>query len=227
MPDTPDDLVDYLQQRGILETDRIIDAFHAVPREQFVPEKYASHAYSDTPLPIGSDQTISAPHMVAHMTELLDPRSGHRVLEIGAGSGYQAAILSHLVDEVITVEIVEELAQQARENLSEYENVQVIHGDGSQGYHDAAPYDRILYTAASPRRPPEDVFDQLADNGMLIAPIGDRSIRDGCCSNSVYSERCDTHQTLNVYRKQDGEVTEEQHYGVRFVPLTGEEGREE
>lgn len=208
MPDTPEELVEHLQQRGILETDRIIDAFRTVPRERFVQEEYESHAYSDTPLPIGGEQTISAPHMVAHMTELLDPQPDDRVLEIGAGSGYQAAILAEIVDEVITIEIVEELAQQARDRLEPYDNVEVIHGDGSTGYHDAAPYDKILYTAASPHRPPEDVFDQLADQGMLIAPVGN------------------THQSLNVYKKQNGEITEEPHYGVRFVPLTGEEGRE-
>ncbi len=208
MTNTQEELVEHLQKRGALSTDRIIDAFHKVPRERFVPDEYREHAYVDTALPIGYGQTISAPHMVAHMTELLDPQMEDTVLEVGAGSGYQAAILSALAGTVTTVEIVEELAQQARDRLKEYDNVTVIHADGSTGYPQHAPYSKILYTAASPKRPPETVFDQLAENGMLIAPIGDRS----------------NHQTLHVYHKKDGKITSEQHYGVRFVPLTGEEG---
>lgn len=209
MPETRDALVEQLQKRGALETDRIIDAFRAVPRERFVPDEYVDHAYNDTALSIGEGQTISAPHMVAHMTELLEPQPDDKVLEIGAGSGYQAAILAELVDEVVTVEIVDSLAQQAKERLSAYDNVTVINTDGSQGYPQEQPYDKVLYTAAAPSRPPQAVFNQLKDGGILVAPIGR------------------TRQTLNVYRKDDGEITEEEHYGVRFVPLTGEEGKNE
>lgn len=205
MPDTCEELVTYLKQRGALTDERIINAFHEVSREDFVPNEYVEHAYKDTALPIKEGQTISAPHMVAHMTELLDPRPDDRVLEIGAGSGYQAAILSHLVDQVITVEIVEELAEQACGRLESYENVIVITADGSTGCAEHAPYDKILYAAAAPHIP-ETVFDQLAEDGTLVAPIGSRQ------------------QSLNVYTKKNGKVTEETHYGVRFVPLTGEEG---
>ncbi len=208
MPTTLDDLVEQLQSRGALTSDRIIDAFRTVPRDKFVPDDQHDNAYRDTPLPIGGGQTISAPHMVAHMTELLDPQPTDTVLEIGAGSGYQAAILAELVDTVITIEIVDELAEQARERLAEYDNVTVIHGDGSTGYSEEAPYDKILYTAAAPDIP-EEVFAQLRDGGILVAPVGG------------------THQNLNVYTKGNDEITKETHYGVRFVPLTGEKGNGE
>lgn len=207
MPGTQEELVDHLIERGALESDRISDAVRSVPREMFVPDERADAAYSDAPLPIGDGQTISAPHMVAHMTELLDPQPDDRVLEIGAGSGYQAAILAELVEQVITVEIVEDLAEQARKHLQRYDNVTVIHGDGSTGYEPEAPYDKIIYTAAAPEIP-DAVFTQLADGGKLVAPVGG------------------THQNLHVYTKDNGELRKETYYGVRFVPLTGDEGVE-
>jgi protein-L-isoaspartate(D-aspartate) O-methyltransferase len=202
----PDKLIERLQTRGALESPRIIDAFRAVPRKQFVPDNQQDNAYQDTALPIGEGQTISAPHMVAHMTELLDPQSEDQILEIGAGSGYQAAILAELVEQVTTVEIVDELAEQAQNRLADRDTVTVIHGDGSTGYKPEAPYNKILYTAAAPEIPGQ-VFDQLDNGGKLVAPVGG------------------THQNLNVYMKDsDGSITTETHYGVRFVPLTGEKG---
>ncbi len=205
-----EELIERLKGRGILETGKVIEAFREVPREDFVPEGQQEAAYSDRPLPIGEGQTISAPHMVAAMTELLEPRQSDKVLEIGAGSGYQAAILSRLAEKVVTTEIVPELAEQAREKLERYGNVEVVQADGSTGYAEEAPYDRILYTAAAPEVAPE-VFDQLEPGGRLVAPVGGRHSQD-----------------LKVYEKdEDGEITAETYYGVRFVPLTGEAGRED
>lgn len=199
-------MIESLMSRGILRSDRVIAAFRAVPREDFVPEEYHDEAYDDTALPLAAGQTISAPHMVAHMTELLDPQPGDRVLEIGAGSGYQAAILAEMVDRVYTLEIVEELAEQARERLEPYGNVTVVHGDGSTGYEAKAPYDKIMYTAAAPKIP-EAVFDQLITGGILVAPVGE------------------ARQELRVYTKEDGSIAGESYYAVRFVPLKGEEGQ--
>lgn len=205
---TRDDLVDKLVSRNTLTSNRVIQAFRRVPREDFVAAEERDHAYLDTALPIPGGQTISAPHMVAHMTELLDPQPEDKILEIGAGSGYQAAILSQLAGQVITIEIVDELAERAEEKLADYDNVTVIHGDGSTGYTEEAPYDKILYTAAAPKIP-DEVFDQLEEGGILIAPVG---------SNAG--------QNLKVYTKKDRGIEEETHYGVRFVPLTGEKGND-
>lgn len=203
-----EELVERLKGRGFLRTGAIIDAFLAVPREEFVPGAQEENAYADTPLPIGGGQTISAPHMVAVMTEELEPVETDRVLEIGTGSGYQAAILSLLVDEVVTTEIVPELAEEARETLADYGNVTVVRTDGSTGYAEEAPYDKILYTAAAPDIPP-DVFDQVKEGGRIVAPVGSRHS-----------------QELKIYRKEGGgEIREETRSGVRFVPLTGEAGQ--
>lgn len=204
-----DDLVDLLKSKGVLSSDRVEAAFRAVDRAEFVPEEQEEQAYEDRPLPIGHGQTISAPHMVAIMTEELEPEEGDRVLEIGTGSGYQAAVLAELVDELITTEIVPELAETARENLAGYDNVDVVEIDGSTGYAAEAPYDKILYTAAAPDIPPS-VFDQLTSPGRLVAPVGRRH-----------------RQELTVYTKDEtGELSESRHTGVRFVPLTGEAGQE-
>ncbi|MCJ7478964.1 MAG: protein-L-isoaspartate(D-aspartate) O-methyltransferase [Candidatus Nanohaloarchaeota archaeon QJJ-7] len=200
-------LVDRLKRKGVLESERVIDAFLDVPREDFVPTDVKDKAYEDRPLSIGEGQTISAPHMVAVMTEELEPEEDDKVLEIGTGSGYQAAILSRLVDELITTEIVPELAEGARRRLSDYEDVKVVEADGSIGYEKEAPYDKILYTAAAPEIAPE-VFDQLKEGGRLVAPV-----------ESGFGQR------LKVYRRKDSDIDEEAKSSVRFVPLTGEAGK--
>ncbi|MFB6265664.1 MAG: protein-L-isoaspartate(D-aspartate) O-methyltransferase [Candidatus Nanohaloarchaea archaeon] len=202
------ELVESLRKKGALESERVIEAFRSVDRSEFVPSDRQENAYEDRPLPIGEGQTISAPHMVAVMTEELEPREDDKVLEIGTGSGYQAAILSELVKEVITTEIVSELAVQARDRLSDFDNVEVVETDGSTGYEEEAPYDRILYTAAAPEIPSE-VLDQLEARGRLVAPV-----------ESGFGQR------LKVYTKgEEGEIQEESRSGVRFVPLKGEAGK--
>jgi protein-L-isoaspartate(D-aspartate) O-methyltransferase len=166
-------LVSSLVALGRLRTPRIIDAMGAVPRHLFVPEALLPQAYDDNPLPIGSEQTISEPSVVAIMTEALEPRPTDRVLEIGTGSGYQAAILAELVAEVYSIEILPELAVVARARLERlgYTNVRVRLGDGYAGWPELAPFDRILLTAAPPELP-KALLAQLADGGVLVAPVG-------------------------------------------------------
>jgi protein-L-isoaspartate(D-aspartate) O-methyltransferase len=177
-----------------------------VPRHEFVPEPVRARAYADYPLPIGLDQTISQPYIVALMTELLQVKPGHRVLEIGTGSGYQAAVLAELGAEVYTIEIVEALAATARETLDRlgYRQVHARAGDGYQGWPDAAPFDRIIVTAAPPKVP-QPLIDQLKPDGRLVVPEG----------------RGD--QDLVLYRKtSDGKLKRESVLPVRFVPMTGQ-----
>jgi len=196
-------LVESLIKEGYLKSPRIIKAFLEVPRENFVPEKYKDHAYIDEPLPIGYGQTISAPHMVAIMTELLKPRKTDKVLEIGSGSGYQACILSKLVRSVYTVEFEKKLCDFARKNLERLgcKNVKVIHGDGSQGYPSEAPYDKIIVTCATPQ-----IFrswiDQLKDGGIIVAPVGGG-----------------WYQTLTVGKKVKDGLELENIFTCSFVPL--------
>lgn len=169
------ELIESLQRSGYLRTPGVIKAFRDIPREEFIPSKYSDHAYADQPLPIGNNQTISAPHMVAIMTELLEPKTSDKVLEIGGGSGYQAAILSKLVNKVYTIELDPGLAEFARTNLRKTgcSNVEVIHGDGSKGYKES-PYDKIIVTCATPRI--YDVWkEQLKDGGTIIAPVGEKA----------------------------------------------------
>ena len=167
-------LIDHLIQDGYLKTPKIIEAFKKIPREYFVTEKYKNYAYVDEPLPIGSGQTISAPHMVAMCTELLKPRASDKVLEIGAGSGYQAAILSLLVKKIITIELEKELSEFAKKNLTRagIKNVTVLQGDGSKGYPDQQPYDKIIVTCACPEIP-KPLTEQLKTGGIIVAPVGD------------------------------------------------------
>ncbi len=162
-----------LVNHGYLKTERIIKVFLEVPRHLFVRSNDVNFAYADYPLPILAGQTISAPHMVALMTELLEPNAKDKILEIGAGSGYQAAILSKLVKKVYSVEVYPELVAFAKSNLERagIKNVEVILGDGSKGYEKAKPYDKIIVTCATP-----EIFDswvsQLKTNGILLAPVG-------------------------------------------------------
>jgi protein-L-isoaspartate(D-aspartate) O-methyltransferase len=192
--------------RGITDK-RVLKAMLEVPRHEFVGKALLSVAYQDSPLPIGSGQTISQPYIVALMTELLDVKDDNKVLEIGTGSGYQAAILSKLAMSVITVERVVELYHQSKELLKKlgYNNVMVVHGDGSIGYKEYAPYDRIIVTAASPEVP-ESLIEQLGDNGKIVIPLGNRII-----------------QRLEIIIKEGESLRREISEGVRFVPLLGKE----
>jgi protein-L-isoaspartate(D-aspartate) O-methyltransferase len=193
-----------LRGRGIKDS-RVLEAMQAVPRHLFVPPALAATAYADEPLAIGEGQTISQPYIVAAMTEALELTGSERVLEIGAGSGYQAAILSLLSREVIAVEARPLLARAARERLSQlgYLNVRVEIGDGTFGWPAAAPYDGILVSAAAPMVPPP-LIEQLADGGRLIIPLGSAE-----------------HQELFRIRKQDGRIPQEALFACRFVPLVG------
>jgi protein-L-isoaspartate(D-aspartate) O-methyltransferase len=196
--------------RGIRDP-KVLAAMREVPRHLFVPPPYDRDAYADAPLPIGRGQTISQPYIVALMTELLRPKPADNVLEIGAGSGYQAAILSTLVRRVTTIERIETVAVQARANLAAVgaKNVDVIEGDGTLGYPPSAPYNGIMITAATPEIP-RPLKEQLADGGRLVAPVGSLAV-----------------QELIVIERQETQYREERHGDVRFVPLIGEFGWEE
>ena len=201
------DMVQYqIRDRGVTDP-RVLYAMEHVPRHEFVPGNYVDQAYADHPLPIGHGQTISQPYIVALMTELLDLKETNRVLEIGTGSGYQAAILSELVAEVYTVEIVEPLATEAKSRLEKlgYENVHVLYADGYYGWEEHAPYDAIIVTCA-PDHIPQPLVQQLADGGSLAIPVGPLG----------------GYQTLWQITKQGKEIIKRNITGVLFVPLTGE-----
>jgi protein-L-isoaspartate(D-aspartate) O-methyltransferase len=186
---------------------RVLQAMREVPRHLFVPENWRSQAYADYPLPIGMDQTISQPYIVALMTQLSDPKKDQIALEIGTGSGYQAAVLSKLVKEVYTIEIVEELAENAANLFQElrYTNVYSRAGDGYRGWPEKGPFDLILITAAAPRIP-DPLKEQLAENGRLVMPLG----KPGRI------------QQLIILEKKDGKIKRRDSIAVRFVPMTGE-----
>lgn len=187
---------------------RVLEALETVPRHEFVPSGQRSAAYADRPLPIGHGQTISQPYIVAYMTEELELRPGDRVLEIGTGSGYQAAVLAEIVDEVYTIEIIEALADRAKKTFDRlgYDNVHVRVGDGYHGWPEHAPYDAIIVTAAAGHLPPP-LVEQLSDEGKIVIPIG-----------PVYQV-----QTLmEVTKTASGDVRTRQLLPVRFVPMTGE-----
>jgi protein-L-isoaspartate(D-aspartate) O-methyltransferase len=191
--------------RGVADA-RVLEALRRVPRHLFVPENVRGEAYGDHPLPIGQGQTISQPYIVGFMTEALGLRGGETVLEIGTGSGYQAAVLSLVARKVFTIEIVEPLAQEARARLATlgYANVDVRAGDGYAGWPEAAPFDAIMVTAAAPRVP-EPLKAQLREGGRLVIPVGG----DG-----------DTQELLLLVRR--GALFEERRLlPVRFVPMTG------
>lgn len=193
--------------RGLRDP-RLLAAFESVPRHLFVPEEYRQRSYADGPLQIGYGQTISQPYIVALMTHLLELTGRERVLEVGTGSGYQAAILSRLAAEVHTVEIVPELFAQAERTLSELgcANVHCHLADGSLGWTAAAPYDGILVTAAAPSAP-RALLDQLAEGGRLVLPVGGLG-----------------YQELEIWRKENEEFKRKSSLGVAFVPLRGEYG---
>lgn len=189
-----------LKGRGI-DSDRVLEAMRRVPRHRFVPEPLRDQAYEDHPVPIGEGQTISQPYIVAYMTEALKLKPKDKVLEVGTGSGYQAAVLAELVKEVYTIEIVAKLARQARKVLEElgYENIDFRIGDGYQGWPDKAPFDGIMVTAA-PEHIPQPLLDQLEVGGRLVMPVKNRLLR--------------------VTRTKEG-YEKERLLWVRFVPMTG------
>ena len=182
-----------------------LEAMRKVPRHEFVPPGQRAGAYADHPLPIGHRQTISQPYIVAFMTEALDLEAGDRVLEVGTGSGYQAAVLAEIVEEVYTIEIVEPLARESGERLKRlgYTNVHVRAGDGYRGWPERAPFDAIIVTAAAPRIP-EALKEQLASGGRLIIPVGDDV------------------QELRLVTRRGDRFEEKSVLPVRFVPMTGE-----
>jgi protein-L-isoaspartate(D-aspartate) O-methyltransferase len=190
--------------RGV-SNPRVLEAMRTVPRHLFVPASVRAMAYADHPLPIGEGQTISQPYIVAFMTELLDPQPEDKVLEIGTGSGYQAAVLSELVRHVYTIEILPSLAQRAAETLrvNAYQNVTVITGDGYLGLPDVAPFDGIIVTAA-PEEVPGPLLEQLAIGGRMVIPVGE-----------VYQE-------LQVIVRTEKGFETKSVLPVRFVPMTGE-----
>jgi protein-L-isoaspartate(D-aspartate) O-methyltransferase len=199
-----------VRRRG-LDDPAVLAALTRVPRHLFVPGDVRVQAYDDTPLPIGHGQTISQPYIVALMSSLLAVKPGDRVLEIGTGSGYQAAVLAALGAEVWSLEIVEPLGEQARRTLADlgYENVHVRIGDGYQGWHAEAPFDGVIVTAAPPRIP-KPLLDQVKAGGRIVVPVGE------------------VWQDLRVLTKRpDGTFDERTVLPVRFVPMTGEAQRGE
>jgi len=201
-------LIKYLTESGYLKTKEIINAFKKVPRQDFVPSKFKKYAYIDEPLPTLKGQTISQPATIATMTEALKPKKDDKILEIGAGSGYQSAILSEIVGsdgKVITIEIVKELYKYAKEKLSKYKNVMIIYGDGSLGYEQEKPYDGIIVTASAPCVP-EPLKEQLKIGGRLVIPVG------------VYAQK----MLLLTKTKRGFEETDLGYF--MFVPLTGKYG---
>jgi protein-L-isoaspartate(D-aspartate) O-methyltransferase len=186
---------------------RVLKAMRRVPRHLFVPPEFRDDAYQNAPLYIGYNQTISQPYIVAHMTELLDLKSENKVLEIGTGSGYQAAVLGELCDHVFTMEIIPQLGRKAKALLSElgYSNVQVRIGDGYEGWPENAPFDRIIVTCA-PDDIPQPLMDQLADGGRIVIPVGKQS---------------EAQYMVMVSKDQQGRITRKRCYPVRFVPMTG------
>jgi protein-L-isoaspartate(D-aspartate) O-methyltransferase len=193
-----------IEARGVTDA-RVLEAMRRVPRHEFVPESVRGAAYEDRPLPIGHSQTISQPFIVASMTELARIEPGSHVLEVGTGSGYQAAVVHEIAGSVYTIEIVEALARRASETLARlgYTAAEVRHGDGFRGWPEEAPFDAIIVTAA-PKEVPPPLLDQLVVGGRLVIPVGD------------------WYQELEVHTKTREGVTVERVYPVRFVPMTGE-----
>lgn len=196
-----------LEARDIVDQ-ATLEAMRNVPRHDFVPEAHRGRAYSDQPIPIGHGQTISQPYIVAYMTQLLELEPDYRALEIGAGSGYQAAVLAEILDEVYTIEIIEELAEFGEQNLRRngYDQVEVKHADGYYGWEDYAPFDVIVVTAASPDIP-SPLVEQLKDGGRMVIPVG----------NPFQT------QQLMLVQKDGDDITTESLMAVRFVPFERKE----
>ena len=196
-----------IEARGIKDS-KVLEAMREIPRHEFVEDAVRDQAYNDYPIPIGEGQTISQPYIVGIMTELLAIKGHEKVLEIGTGSGYQAAVLSKLVKEVYTIEIINVLAKRAQATLKklEFNNVKIKSGDGYKGWKEHAPFDAIILTAAPPKIP-QPLIDQLALGGVLVAPIGVLS------------------QELVRIKKEKGKLARENIIPVRFVPMTGEINR--
>jgi protein-L-isoaspartate(D-aspartate) O-methyltransferase len=201
-----EELVRELVASGALKSKAVIDAFTSVRRKDFIPEQYRRYAHVNEPLPIGEGQTISQPLTVAIMTEALQAEKGHKILEVGAGSGYHAAILSLIVgskDRVITTEIIPGLFEFAKNNLKNYRNVTVLNTDGSQGYAAEAPYDRIIVTASAPDVP-KPLLAQLKNGGRMIIPVGDE---------------------MHLIEKEGNAIKKTFMGYFAFVPLRGKYGR--
>ncbi len=190
-----------------IQSECVLEAMKKVPRHLFMPASVRQYVYVDSPVPIGQGQTISQPYIVGLMTQTVDPKPGDRALEVGTGSGYQAAVLGELVKEVFSIEIIPDLAERAGKTLSDlgYDNVELRQGDGYQGWPEKAPFDIILVTAA-PEIIPQPLIDQLAEGGRLVVPVGPQG----------------EIQTLTLVTKEKGEVQRTHITGVRFVPMTGE-----
>lgn len=186
---------------------KVLLAMRLVPRHLFVPQEYQDLAYRNSPLLIGHNQTISQPFIVAHMSELLELKPEHRVLEIGTGSGYQAAVLGELCKHVYTIEIVTPLGKKASKLLQElgYDQVQVRIGNGYEGWPEAAPFDRIIVTCA-PEEIPQPLMDQLVPGGRMVIPVGGQM---------------ETQYMVVVNKDKKGRISQKKHYPVRFVPMTG------
>ncbi len=196
-----------IKGRGVRDP-KVIRALQKVKRHYFVPPQFQSKAYEDTPLPIGHGQTISQPYIVACMSEILDLSSKDRVLEIGTGSGYQAAVLAEICEQVYSIEVVESLALQAKERLARlgYLNIKTKHGDGYQGWEAHAPYDAIIVTC-SPSHVPQVLETQLREGGRMVIPVGNAKEQD-----------------LYLLKKEKGVVRQKNIFPVRFVPMTQSNG---
>lgn len=214
-------LIENLTKDGVLHSSQVIKAIRSIPREKFLPENMQSYGAVDTPLPIGFGQTASAPHMVSIMNEALRLEIGHKVLEVGAGSGWHAATIAETIaprdaprsnwGHVYTVEIIQDLAEYARKNIMKVgygDRVTIVCADGSMGYPERAPYDRVVVTAAAPDIP-KPLLEQLKPNGIMLIPVGSASLFQNL---------------VRVKKKSDGKVEEENLGGVAFVPLTGHYG---
>jgi len=207
-----DDLVDGLIRKGYVESNTVEKAMRRVPRHEFVPKRVRSGAYIDAPQPIGEGQTISAPHMVAMMVENLEIEKGQKILEIGGGMGYHAAVIAEIVGEegkVYSIEYVSNLAKSAQKRVKDagYHNIKIIQGDGSSGYEKAAPYHRISVACGAPNIP-SPLIDQLILDGKILIPIG----------NKFFQE------LIKATKKGENKIKKENLGGVRFVPLKGKNG---